>query len=140
MMSQLQTAILPTRQELQAQPVAREDWKAFLAEFSRRHKGWLAGFRVREKDGGSESVIARQLPLVEMQFDEGGNRIWTHLGAGKNRRILYPVEDPIFLQVDVGADGAEWGLEIDFDGGTAVLRFRSSLPTEMVDGIAPLPS
>lgn len=139
-MSQLQTAIHPTRQELRTQPVAREEWKTFLAEFSLRHRGWLSGFRIREKDGGGESVIAQQLPLVEMRFDEGGNRIWTHLGAGRNRRILYPVADPIFLQVDVGEDGAEWGLEIDFDGGTAVLRFRSSLPTEMVDGIAPLPS
>ena len=139
-MNALQTEILPTRPKLQAQPVAREDWKTFLAEFSRRHKGWLAGFRVRETDGGSESVIARHLPLVEIQFDETDNRIWTNLGAGKNRRILYPVEDPIFLEVDVGADGAEWGLEIDFDGGTAVLRFRSSFPAEMVDGIAPLPS
>jgi hypothetical protein len=139
-MTTLRSMVLQAQVAVHSRLVARAEWNAFLEEFSRRHAGWLASLRARDEGAGGEQVVARQLPLERVEFDEEGDRIRVHLGSGKTKRILYPVEAPISLRVDVGEDGAEWGLEIHSSGRQTRLRFRSSLPTEMVDGILRMPS
>lgn len=138
-MTTLRSMVLPTQQAVRSRLVARAEWNAFLEEFSRRHEGWLASLRATEA-GGKGQVVARHLPLERVELDEEGNRIRIHLGGDKSKRILYLVGKPISLRVDVGEDGAEWGLEIHSASKETRLRFRSSLPTEMVDGIIRMPS
>ena len=130
------TITLPVGQTHLSRSIARGDWKRFLDEFSRRHEGWLASIRIREKEGGRDRVIARELPLERVDLDEFGDRIKIHLGNGETRRILHLVENPSSLHVEIDTDGAEWGVEIGFANGIALLRFRCSWPSEMVDGIA----
>lgn len=139
-MTTLRKMILPAPEAIHSRLVARAEWNAFLGEFSRRHEGWLASLRAREDGAHKEQVVARHLPLERVEFDEEGDRIRFHLGGGERNGILYPVEAPISLRVDVGENGAEWGLEIHSSGRETRLRFRSSLPTEMVDGIIRMPS
>lgn len=139
-MTTLRSMILPAQKAVHSRLVARAEWNAFLEEFSRRHEGWLASLRAKEEGARKEQVVARHLPLERVEFDEEGNRIRIHLRGGKRKRILYLVEEPISLRIDVGEDGAEWGLEIHSSGRETRLRFRSSLPTEMVDGITRMPS
>src|ERR1039457_6261169 len=133
---------LPVGKTHLSRPIARGDWKRFLDEFSRRHEGWLASILVRERASGQERVVAREIPLERVDLDDFENRMEIHLGNGETRRILHFVENPSSLHVELDTDGAEWGLEIDFANGIALLRFRCSWPSEMVDGIArpaPLP-
>jgi hypothetical protein len=127
---------LPVGQTHLSRSIARGDWKRFLDEFSRRHEGWLASIRIREREVRQDRVVARELPLERVDLDEFEDRIEIHLGNGETRRILHFVENPSSLHVELDTDGAEWGLEIGFANGIALLRFRCSWPSEMVDGIA----
>ena len=108
----------------------KEQWREFLAVFCRQHRGSLARLEVPE--AGGEHVAARDLPFMGADLDARSRRLWIQLGAGPSR-LLHPVDDPGRFSVFSDASGAEWTLEIASPAGMTRVRFRSSLPTLMVD-------
>jgi hypothetical protein len=111
-------------------PIA--DWDAFLDQFSREHRAWLASVERAHPGAPSHAEIAERalraieadaVTGIEIRFQESTVR----------------VEAPKTLRVDETDAGAARGLEIeDWSGERVRLRFRVAEPPGALDGLAPL--
>lgn len=116
-------------------PIVPQDWKTCFEEFSRSHEGWLATLTTIDAETGLQ-VQARDLPLAGVVEEPRNKAVSIRLGP-----LTHFVGSPSGVWLRIGPDDAEKALEIGAeDGARAILEFRSSLPTEMVDGIAPFPA
>ena len=112
--------------------IAPEDWQGCFDRLSRSHRGWLATLAVSDEPS-SRKVKARDVPFAGVVQEPLQKAIWIRLGP-----LGHFVDDPSAVWLWIGADGAEKALGIESaDAAFTVLSFRSALPTEMVDGIAP---
>jgi hypothetical protein len=123
---------MPTRE------IPEGQWVAFLDGFSLRHEGWLVSIEVLSSDAGTQ-VEATDLPLVAITASRGArdaNAIDITVGASAgdhSSRTVERVTSVALKQTDAGADEA---LEIRSEGGaTTLVRFRSAMLPEMVDGL-----
>jgi Family of unknown function (DUF5335) len=114
--------------------VAPNDWRRRFDQLSRSHAGWLATLSV----SGPEAICqaeARDIPFGGVVLEPRGAGIWIRLAS-----LGHHIANPAAVWFRIGSDGAEKALGIETaDGTRTVLEFRSALPPEMVDGIAPLP-
>jgi hypothetical protein len=116
-------------------PIVPQDWKVCFEEFSRSHEGWLATLTAIDAETGLQ-VEARDLPLAGVVEEPRNKAISIRLGP-----LTHFVASPSGVWLRIGPDGGEKALEIGAQNGArTVLEFRSGLPTEMVDGIAPFPA
>ncbi|MFN2387205.1 MAG: DUF5335 family protein [Thermoanaerobaculia bacterium] len=118
--------------------IPREEWKAFCDRFSREHEGWLATLEVLDEAIGAQ-VEAEDLPLegiTAASKGSGGDAIEIFLRAEPDGTLTHFVADPTRLWVLSTDAGAEEALEIEAPGSKTILRFRSAMPADMVDGIA----
>jgi hypothetical protein len=123
---------MPTRE------IPREDWKAFCDRFSREHEGWLATVEVLHERIGAQ-VEAEDLPFEGISAaskGSGGEAIEIFLRVEPDRTLTHSVADPTRLWVEITEAGAERALEVEAAAGKTILRFRSAVPADMVDGIA----
>ncbi|MET0621300.1 MAG: DUF5335 family protein [Thermoanaerobaculia bacterium] len=112
--------------------IAPEDWQGCFERLSRSHRGWLATLAVSNAPWRRE-VKARNVPFAGVVQEPQKKAIWVRLGP-----LGHFVDDPSAVWMWIGPDGAEKALGIESaDGAYTVLSFRSALPTEMVDGLAP---
>jgi Family of unknown function (DUF5335) len=115
--------------------IAPQEWRVCFDRLSRSHRGWLATLAVSEQQRTSRAE-ARDLPLAGIVLESGRKAVWTGLG-----NLEHVVGDPSAVWLWIGPDGAEEALEISSSDATrTVLSFRSALPSEMVDRIAPFPT
>jgi hypothetical protein len=117
--------------------IPRSEWRNFLEGFASRHQGWLADLERRQHGNGSIPLVLER-PLHKINVDpKAGGRIVLVFGRPDGAQTSQTVDAPIrikFLEAEPGADA---GLEIESaDGTSLVMRFRSAMPPEMVDGIA----
>jgi hypothetical protein len=121
--------------------VARDQWGAFLREFSHDHRSWLASVE-RCDASGSSDVLVRERPLVGVTVDEPcvGPATAIHIALrGEQSEAADDVEvaDPIAIRL-VEAPGRVPSLEIHQEGNQYTrLRFRDVPLPELLDGIAP---
>jgi hypothetical protein len=123
---------MPTRE------IPREEWKAFCDRFSREHEGWLATVEILDETLGAQ-VEAEDLPLEGISASSkgsGGEAIEIFLRAEPEGTLTHSVPDPTRLWVQSTEAGAERALEVEAAAGKTILRFRSAMPADMVDGIA----
>ena len=116
-----------------------QDWVEFFKMFSRQHEGWRASVVILggEVDAGIE---ARALPLVGVSVDViGGNRtIAISLGERGSEHLTHLVSKPKSVGLKQTEQGAHEALAIESeDGVKTLLRFRSPMPTEMLDDVLP---
>jgi hypothetical protein len=123
---------MPTRE------IPRAEWTAFLENFSRQHEGWLATLEVFGPDIGAQSQ-ARDLPLQSITASAGdaaAETIAISLGKGREDHVTHTVSAPDRVWLEQTAQGANAALEIESAGDVkTLLRFRSALPADMVDGV-----
>ena len=111
-----------------AQPVlkqiARNDWARFFESFTQQHDRWLVNV-----DGEKESM-----PLGTISVRE--SRIVIHLGNQVDHHRIITIDG---ADVRVARkDGVDQAVEIEStDGRRTRLAFRSPMPPELVDGVAP---
>ncbi len=122
---------------MQTREIPRDQWVAFFDGFSRQQQGWLVNVQVAQ-DGHQRQHEARDLPLesiatnlkdredtISVILEQGQKQYITHSISGANRVLLE--------KTDQGADA---GVEIDSaDGNKTIVRFRSPVSPETVDGM-----
>jgi hypothetical protein len=110
----------------------------FFDAFSRRHEGWLA--TVEASGEGTESrTEARGLPFVGVTAElRGGENdtVSIIVGEAAGDHVTHTVTRPAHVRVGQNEDGEDESLQVESaDGSRALLRFRSAMPAEMVDGV-----
>ncbi len=113
------------------------EWISFLDGFSRQHEGWLASIEIATAGGRLTETVNRRLRGVSIDHVDGKQRAYVEVGNAPDQCLTHVIESPrriIFKRTEVGAHE---GLEIvSGDGSTTIVRFRSAMLPEMLDGIA----
>jgi hypothetical protein len=124
---------------MSAREIPREEWPRFLDEFSRAHAGWLVTVEERGSDGSRRELV-REVPLTGVSTEiYGGHTRGIEIIAGpRDEEWTHRIAAPTRLSLNSSAEGGEEGIETESAGGLrTVIRFRSGVPPEMVDGVAP---
>jgi len=120
------------------QEIPREDWSNFFDVFSRQHEGWLASLEVFGPEVGAQEE-AHQLPFEGISIASGGDgadAIAINLGKTPEDHVTHTITKPEHVWLEQTDGGANAALEIESENqNKALLRFRSALPPEMVDGV-----
>lgn len=112
------------------------DWEAFLQGFSLQHQGWLATIEVFGPEIGAQ-VESQDLPLQGISADLKGpeKTILIIVGKAPLESVSHAVRAPTKIRIKRNETGADEALEIESAESTTLLRFRSAVPVEAVDGI-----
>jgi hypothetical protein len=119
------------------QEIPRDEWKIFLNTFSRQHEGWLATLEVLATDIGAQQE-AHDLPLegiTATSKDDKSQAITINLGKTPDDHVTHTITEPTRVWLEQTPQGANSALEIESADVKTLLRFRSALPPEMVDGV-----
>jgi Family of unknown function (DUF5335) len=124
--------------DTETREIPRNEWKSFFDAFSKQHEGWLATLEILDQELGAQEE-AHELPLEGVSLTSAGNEpeaISIDLGSTSNAHVSHSIPEPAHVRVQQTSEGANAALEIEANDGTqTLLRFRSALPSEMVDGL-----
>ena len=113
------------------------EWISFLDGFSRQHEGWLATIEVATPAGKLTEVVNRRLKGVGIDHADGKQRAYVEVGNAPDECLTHVVDSPTRIRFRRTMMGAHQGLEImSAGGGITIVRFRSAMLPEMLDGIA----
>jgi hypothetical protein len=119
--------------------IPQREWQAFLDEFSREHRAWLASVD-RSGPEAECHVEVRDRPLGAVTADASGRgivRIQIRFQQDSRAGEAVRVDAPSRIRVDEAADGAARMLEIDDDHGERTrIRLRVATPPGLLDGMA----
>jgi hypothetical protein len=123
---------------MRTKEIPRDEWKTFFDTFSRQHEGWLATLEVLGSVIGAQQE-ARYLPLegiTATSKDTVRDTIAISLGKTQEDHVTHTITEPTRVWLEQTSEGANAALEIESaDQVKTLLRFRSALPAEMVDGV-----
>ena len=128
---------------MKTKEIPRDEWREFFDRFSRQYEGWLVTLEILAADIGAQ-VEERNLAFegIVHEWDEiQGNEIMIMVGPRPDGHITHSISHPVQVSLEQTDEGADAALAIkSADGTTALLRFRSPMLPEMVDGIVTQPS
>lgn len=123
---------------MKTKEIPKSEWPKFFDSFSRQHEGWLATLEILGPDIGAQ-IEERDLAFegIVDEWDEVlGNQIVIMTGVNPEDHITHSISRPTQVSLEQTNEGADAALAIkSADGVTALLRFRSALLPEMVDGV-----
>ena len=117
--------------------IPRAEWVGFLDGFSRQHEGWLVTVEVFGAEIGAQ-VEAEEIMLEGITADlkDGESVISIMLSKGATTHITHNITQPTHVRLEQTESGADMALQIESgDRATTLVRFRSAMLPEMVDGI-----
>jgi hypothetical protein len=127
---------------MKTREIAKDEWGTFFNNFSRRHEGWLATLEILGLEIGAQ-VEGRELALrgiVDEWDDMKGNAIMMMAGTKPNDHVTHTIRNATQVSLEQTDGGADVALAIkSADGTTALLRFRSPMLPELVDGLVAQP-
>lgn len=128
---------------MKTKEIPKNEWPKFFDSFSRQHEGWLATLEILGPDIGAQ-IEERDLAFegIVDEWDEvHGNQIVIMTGLNPEDHITHSISRPTQVSLEQTTEGADAALAIkSADGVTALLRFRSALLPEMVDGVVTQPT
>ena len=128
---------------MKTKEIPKEEWGKFFDNFSRRHEGWEVTLEILGAEIGAQ-VEERELAFqgIVDEWDEiKGNEIMIMAGARPDDHITHTIGNATQVSLEQTEGGADVALAIkSADGLTALLRFRSPMFPELVDGLAAQPS
>lgn len=114
--------------------IPREAWTAFFNGFSREHERWLSTVERIDAELGAQ-VVSREKALRGVSADPAADSITIFLGAGRGDHVAHTVRHATRVWLRETDRGAHESLQIESrDGEDAVLRFRSLVLPESLDG------
>lgn len=129
----------------------RPRWAETCADFSHLHRGWLVqiwAVPTASASAGAAAVSAQGralavgVPLHDVELDETGPEpvVVLHTAAppGSGQAVQQlRIAAPRALAVERAADGSVQGLRIDdASGHSTLMHFRTTVPPDMLDGLA----
>jgi hypothetical protein len=122
---------------MQTQEIPRDKWATFLETFSRQHEGWLSTLEILGTDiGAQQEVLNLPLEGISASRDSVPETIAISLGNDAKDHVTHTVTNPTRIWLEQTSQGANAALEIESaDEVKTLLRFRSALPADMVDGV-----
>ena len=116
--------------------IAREGWQQFFDAFTGQHAGWLVGVdrfdefldesvETRHRDGALRGVQSEDGSVALAVDDRASGHLETE-----------SIQDPQRIVLEQSEDDIDTALEIEGAQSCIILRFRTPVPVEMVDGIA----
>ena len=122
---------------MKTRQIPKEEWGTFFDNFSRRHDGWMVTLEILDNEIGAQ-VEGRELTLkgIVDEWDEiKGNEIMVMVGTRPDDHVTHTIANATEVSLEQTDGGADVALAIkSSDGTTALLRFRSPLLPELVDG------
>jgi hypothetical protein len=120
------------------QEIPREQWNNFFNSFNRQHEGWLASLEIFASDTGAQQE-ASDLPFegisLEREADDS-TALVIDIGKTAEDHVSHVIDKPTHIWLQKTETGADAALEIEAeDDSKALLRFRSPMPPELVDGV-----
>ncbi len=120
------------------QEIPRQEWNKFFDSFSRQHQGWLATLEIFGAEIGAQQE-AHELPLEGVSIASGTNEpeaIAISIGKSPENHLSHTIVKPARVWLEQTDEGANAALEIESEDETkTLLRFRSPVPPEFVDGV-----
>jgi hypothetical protein len=120
------------------QEIPRERWTDFFDTFSQQHEGWLATLEVFDPDSGAQEEV-HELPLEGVSVSSEARlseSIAINFGKAPEDHVTHTVTGATRVWLEQTAEGANAALEIESaDNTKTLLRFRSPVPAEFVDGV-----
>ena len=117
---------------VETQEIPPKDWPEFFEGFSRRHETWIVYMEIFDRET-SEQIGSRTLHLKSITAEDGMIVI---VGEDEVNEISQLVRGPSRVLLTKSGAGADEGIEIDSEKILLVLRFRSVVLPETVDGVA----
>jgi len=121
-----------------AREIPRNEWKTFVDTFTRQHEGWLATLEILAPDIDAQEE-AHDLPLegiTATSREDAPGTISISLGKTAEDHMTHTITNPTRIWLEQTSQGANAALEIESeDEVKTLLRFRSALPADMVDGV-----
>ena len=119
------------------QEIPRDKWVTFLDTFSRQHEGWLSTLEILGTDiGAQQEVLNLPLEGISVSRDSVPETIAISLGNDAENHVTHTITNPTRIWLEQTSQGANAALEIESaDEVKTLLRFRSALPADMVDGV-----
>ena len=118
--------------------IPREKWADFLDSFSRQHEGWLVTVEVLGEEIGAQ-VEAKEKPLegITAELKGGGeDSISIIVGRTPAEHVTHNITAPTHVRIEQAENRADMALQIESsEGVTTLVRLRSAMLPEMVDGI-----
>ena len=123
---------------MSTQEIPREQWNSFFDSFSRQHEGWLATLEIFADTLGAQPAT-QELPFegISLDADDGElDSLIISFGRAPDEHVTYAIHQPKHLWLQQTPEGADAALEIRAeDNSNTLLRFRSPMLPEFVDGI-----
>ncbi len=123
---------------MSTQEIPRDEWVSFLDRFSKQHEGWLVTLEVFAPDIGAQQE-ATEIPLGGISLASSSREpetIAISVGQEPGDHVTHTVTGPERVWLEQTSEGANAALEIESRNETkTLLRFRSAMPPEMVDGV-----
>lgn len=123
---------------MKTKEIPKEQWTQFFETFSRQHDGWLITLEIFGQDIGAQ-IEERELTFegITDEWDEvSGSIITVMTGHKPEEHITHAIALPTEVCLEQTDEGADVALAIkSADGMTALLRFRSPMLPEWVDGV-----
>ena len=123
---------------MKTKEIPKNEWPKFFDNFSRQHEGWLVTLEILGSEFGAQ-VQGRELAFegIVDEWDEiQGNQIVIMVGEKPEAHITHSITRPTQVSVEEN-EGVSAVLAIkSADGVMALMRFRSPMLPEIVDGLA----
>ena len=123
---------------MSTQEIPREQWNNFFDSFSRQHEGWLASLELMSSDLGAQEE-ANELSFEGISLNSDKNEsaaIVINLAKTPADHVTHMIDHPKHVWLQRTEEGADASLEIESeDDAKTLLRFRSPMLPEFVDGI-----
>jgi Family of unknown function (DUF5335) len=117
--------------------IARNEWPEFFDAFSRRHEGWLVTVEVFGELGAQIESENQALKGIVAERRDDSMEIEILTGNAPEETLTHIITRPTKVWIEETREGAEAALEIESEEhGTTLVRFRSTVLPEAVDGVA----
>lgn len=121
------------------QSIPRGSWAEYARSFTQQHEGWLV--TLERSNGRGPHVVAHELPLQSVRVDRRDDAEIIEIAVGQSAQDmslhhLQDVRDIRVISADTNPNAIE-RMEIEAEGGTMTLRFRTTIAPELVDGVVP---